>query len=104
MKAQTILFHCSYCGKRRPLMIGRSEYDSAGHYADNMVREGWRSLGSAIYCPKCVRTWADRNGTDDDRLEDAADTKVYILEHEVAQLIEVMRWADDEAKGREYSY
>ena len=30
--------------------------------AEQVVREGWRVVGDAEYCPECSRTWEDRNG------------------------------------------
>ena len=32
--------------------------------ADEIVKAGWDSFGSAFYCPSCVKTWEKRNGKD----------------------------------------
>ena len=45
---------CSNCGEKRAVMT-ISE-------ADQAVREGWKVVGDAEYCPECSRTWEDRNG------------------------------------------
>ena len=44
---------CSNCGKRITI-----EYEMPG----KLYKRGYRAVGDVIYCPKCVRSWADRNG------------------------------------------
>ena len=53
---------CSNCGHR-----SRSfKYDRYRRIepADEIVKAGWNSFGSAFYCPKCVKSWEERNGKD----------------------------------------
>lgn len=47
---------CSNCGARQ-----RFKYSAAN--VNNLIAFGWNSFGSALYCPKCVETWEERNGT-----------------------------------------
>ncbi len=47
---------CSNCGA-----IKGFTYTATN--VNNTIHEGWRSYGSAIYCPKCVKTWGERNMT-----------------------------------------
>lgn len=51
---------CSNCGHRsRTYRIDRfSRIEPANEY----VAAGWNSFGDAFYCPKCVKTWEQRNG------------------------------------------
>lgn len=28
----------------------------------DLIKRGWGSCGSALYCPECTRTWKERNG------------------------------------------
>ena len=48
---------CSNCGQKEEI-------------ADDMdsviatVVKGWRSTPGAMYCPECVKTWKDRNGSE----------------------------------------
>ncbi|APM39421.1 hypothetical protein [Clostridium kluyveri] len=45
---------CSNCGAIRGLTYTASNVNKTIH-------AGWRSYGSALYCPKCVETWGERN-------------------------------------------
>ena len=48
-------YRCSNCGKRefiRPIVGVPQE----------MYWLGYRAVGSALYCPKCVESWKERNG------------------------------------------
>lgn len=44
---------CSNCGAKRYVAITE---------AVQAVRDGWKVVGDAAYCPECSRTWKDRNG------------------------------------------
>lgn len=46
---------CSNCGARQ-----RFKYSAAN--VNSLIALGWDSLGDALYCPKCVETWSERNG------------------------------------------
>ena len=46
---------CSCCGNRETVSI-RNVSDSVA-----LIQRGWGSCGSALYCPKCSRTWKERN-------------------------------------------
>lgn len=50
-----VTLQCSCCGKRRSVVYTASN-------AASIIKEGWGSYGSALYCPKCTRTWDERNG------------------------------------------
>ena len=53
---------CSRCGHRSR----KFKYDRYARTepAEEIVKAGWGSFGSAFYCPKCVKTWGQRNGKD----------------------------------------
>ena len=53
---------CSRCGHRSR----KFKYDRYRRIepADEIVKAGWNSFGGAFYCPKCVKTWEQRNGKD----------------------------------------
>lgn len=46
---------CSCCGKHRRIS------DNHPEQAVSAARAGWRSHGTALYCPDCVKTWHERN-------------------------------------------
>lgn len=46
---------CSNCGARQRFGV---KYENV----KSLIALGWNSVGSALYCPECVRTWASRNG------------------------------------------
>ena len=50
-----VTLQCSCCGERRSVV-----YTALN--AASIIKEGWGSYGSALYCPKCTRTWEERNG------------------------------------------
>ena len=52
----TVTLQCSCCGNQRSVV-----YTALN--AASIIKEGWGSYGSALYCPKCTRTWEERNGT-----------------------------------------
>ncbi len=57
--SKTILCQCSNCGfhfEVRP-MLG---------IAEGMYYNGYRAVGTAFYCDKCVKTWKERNGKEFD--------------------------------------
>lgn len=53
---------CSCCAHRSR----KFKYDRYARTepAEEIVKAGWDSFGSAFYCPKCVKTWEQRNGKD----------------------------------------
>lgn len=53
---------CSSCGHRSR----KFKYDKYRRMepADEIVKAGWDSYGDAFYCPKCVKTWEQRNWKD----------------------------------------
>lgn len=57
---------CSNCGTI-------VEFPYLRRVMGKFVREGWNSYGSALYCPECSRTWAQRNSKDK-RLAGAKNT------------------------------
>ena len=50
-----LLLTCSRCGKHRRIS------DRVYTHAIMAVNAGWRSFGTALYCPKCSDTWHERN-------------------------------------------
>jgi len=54
----TVDIQCSCCGARETIS-GRI---STGDVLD-MVKRGWGSCGSALYCPACSASWPQHNGT-----------------------------------------
>ena len=46
---------CSNCGYAK-------SFTNTGREILSRLVEGWNSVGSAMYCPECVRTWESRNG------------------------------------------
>ena len=60
-----IEYQCSNCGKREKVsaMVGIPE---------GMFGLGYRAVGDALYCPDCVKSWAERNGKPfDEQYKDA---------------------------------
>lgn len=55
-----IYYQCSNCGKHETTsaMVGIS---------DGMYALGYRAVGNALYCPDCVKSWAERNGEEFDK-------------------------------------
>jgi hypothetical protein len=50
-----ITITCSCCGEHRRLTNKRVSYTVKA------IKDGWGSCGSALYCPRCSRTWQERN-------------------------------------------
>ena len=46
---------CSRCGTSKKFRY------SAGNVLCTVYTQGWRSYGSALYCPECASTWDERN-------------------------------------------
>ena len=60
-----IEYQCSNCGKleKTSAMVGIPE---------GMFGLGYRAVGDALYCPDCVKSWAERNGKPfDEQYKDA---------------------------------
>lgn len=56
---KTLEIVCSNCGKKQKIKCTRTGMLSK---IEDVVDKGWGSCGSALYCPECTKTWADRNG------------------------------------------
>lgn len=52
----TIDIMCSCCGNIEKVS-NRKISDTV-----DLIKSGWGSCGSALYCPECSRTWKERNG------------------------------------------
>lgn len=52
----TIDIMCSCCGNHETVS-NRKVSNSV-----DLIKRGWGSCGSALYCPECTRTWKERNG------------------------------------------
>ena len=46
--------YCSNCGKNKSFMSTKANIK-------RIINIGWGSYGGALYCPKCVSTWGERN-------------------------------------------
>lgn len=46
---------CSRCGADKEFRY------STGNVLCTVYTQGWRSYGSALYCPECSSTWDERN-------------------------------------------
>lgn len=55
LRSDIVSIMCSCCGK-----IEDIRYSAAN--VNKLVKDGWNSLGNAVYCPECVETWEERNG------------------------------------------
>lgn len=51
----TINIMCSCCGNYEKVS-NKMVSDSV-----DLIKRGWGSCGSALYCPACSRTWNERN-------------------------------------------
>lgn len=67
----TIDIMCSCCGNHEPVS-NRKVSNSV-----DLIKRGWGSCGSALYCPECTRTWKERNG--DRPMADERNTFFVIL-------------------------
>lgn len=50
-----VYLQCSNCGRQRRLSNKHLRYTA------DVINQGWGSYGSALYCPKCSKTWDERN-------------------------------------------
>lgn len=62
---------CSCCGNHETVS-NRKVSNSV-----DLIKRGWGSCGSALYCPECTRTWKERNG--DRPMADERNTFFVIL-------------------------
>lgn len=62
---------CSCCGNHETVS-NRKVSNSI-----DLIKRGWGSCGSALYCPECTRTWKERNG--DRPMADERNTFFVIL-------------------------
>ena len=51
-----VSIYCSRCGNRRRLSTKTTAHDLL-----SAIKAGWNSCGTALYCPKCAKTWHERN-------------------------------------------
>ena len=47
---------CSNCGAIKGFTYTATNVNKT-------IFEGWGSYGGVLYCPKCVKTWAERNNS-----------------------------------------
>ena len=64
---------CSCCGNHETVS-NRKVSNSV-----DLIKRGWGSCGSALYCPECSRTWKERNG--DRPMADERNTFFVIMGH-----------------------
>ena len=62
--------YCSSCGNCEKMNRNVQSVKSK-------TEKGWRSFGDAIYCPKCAKTWKERNNTE---LNTTEETNEWIYE------------------------
>lgn len=62
---------CSCCGNHET--VSNRKVSNSIH----LIKRGWGSCGSALYCPECTRTWKERNG--DRPMADERNTFFVIL-------------------------
>lgn len=67
----TIDIMCSCCGNHETVS-NRKVSNSV-----DLIKRGWGSCGSALYCPECTRTWKEHNG--DRPMADERNTFFVIL-------------------------
>lgn len=65
-----IYIQCSNCGKCEEI---ENTVDKAVH----IIKSGWNSIGSALYCPKCVEVI--KNSRYGDRLAGEKNTFIVIM-------------------------
>ena len=81
---------CSNCGKHRGIATFRGSVRAA--------KDGWRARGSSLYCPECVRTWKDRNGTDFPEDMGWTIDEAFIRISEQAGIMSFMKGKNDETR------
>lgn len=55
--------YCSRCGNHERVLKSVRSVKAKS-------KKGWRSYGSAIYCPECTKTWGERNARELDTVEE----------------------------------
>lgn len=79
---------CSRCGAFSwEVLVDEHSY---WRVADKWLAAGWDSFGDALYCPKCVETWEERNGNDR-QLWGEDHTRIKIYEQFLDVLIAELR-------------
>ena len=58
----TIDIQCSCCGNHQKLSPEFDGFDVIVDETVKVIKRGWGSCGSALYCPECSKTWYERNG------------------------------------------
>lgn len=53
-KEIAMVIMCSRCGAKKSFTYSKAN-------ADKVIKEGWGSFGSALYCPECTKSWPERN-------------------------------------------
>lgn len=82
MNYMRITIQCSNCGKRRRVSTNNPDG------LIKLVRQGWNSCGSALYCLECSKTWKDRNG---DRPMAGAQNTIHLITLQAARAMEADR-------------
>ena len=82
---------CSNCGHKSR----KFKYDRYSRIepADEIVKAGWDSFGSAFYCSKCVNTWEQRNGKGRP-LWGTEHTKERVYQEQVGQLLDYVTYLE----------
>ncbi len=87
----TFEIRCSCCGHRSRKFSLENFWKTDP--AEQIAKHGWDSFGDAFYCPKCVKTWASRNGKNKKLWgEDHTKQRVYqVIIGDLLDHIEYMR-------------
>lgn len=55
-----VCIQCSNCGRSYVFYWNKYEYPNPSE----AIRNGWGSYSNNLYCPKCTKSWEERNGED----------------------------------------
>lgn len=81
--------YCSRCG-------AKSRYRSCGMTgAWDHYNAGWRSCGTALYCPKCSRSWHERNDIPLDNFSPFVHIS-RIMDYQIMDLESDVRYLEEE--------
>lgn len=85
---------CSNCGHRSRKYKIEYAYE-VEQRADEMIKAGWNSYGSVVYCPACVKTWEERNGKDK-HMAGGMNTKSIVIEKAMENMFGIIEQLQDD--------
>lgn len=77
---------CSSCGRRSKEVF----YDMSA--AVGLARSGWRSFGTALYCPECRKKWEVRHG---DEMGDMFTTAMVVMDWMIGALKSEIKYLEE---------